>query len=169
MRRRLLNLAAAASLGLCVAAAVLWVRSYRTGDGFVWKPTDADRTYYRAYVGRGGARLGRGAYPFDHAGYFEYSPDESPARPSGYHPGGLADRLGFDYQSGSDAQGMPSADLFSPLWAVVAGAGLFPAWRARSLYARRRCRLMIGRCASCGYDLRATPDRCPECGKASAR
>jgi hypothetical protein len=53
-----------------------------------------------------------------------------------------------------------------PYWALVLAAGSAVAW---SLYRLRR-RLDRERsgavpCVSCGYDLRATPVRCPECGQ----
>ncbi len=52
-----------------------------------------------------------------------------------------------------------------PLWVPMLLFGAMPLWRLVNLPARRRrSRIAAGRCAACGYDLRATPDRCPECG-----
>lgn len=46
--------------------------------------------------------------------------------------------------------------------AVVPAGCLF--FAIRSARGKRK-RLACGLCAACGYDLRATPDRCPECGR----
>jgi hypothetical protein len=50
-----------------------------------------------------------------------------------------------------------------PWWAVSPPLAVLPALRLRRRLIPRR-RRATGRCPACGYDLRATPDRCPECG-----
>jgi hypothetical protein len=62
-------------------------------------------------------------------------------------------------------------ELGLPLWVIgLLGAVLPVIWEIR--YRRTLLRVMRGRkglCPSCGYDLRATPQRCPECGRQTHR
>ncbi|HEV8378295.1 MAG TPA: hypothetical protein VGP99_05560, partial [Tepidisphaeraceae bacterium] len=52
---------------------------------------------------------------------------------------------------------------FMPLWFLELVFSLLPAlWFIRFLRQRKRRRSHL--CPTCGYDMRATPDRCPECG-----
>lgn len=58
----------------------------------------------------------------------------------------------------------PFEAFIVPYWALASATGFVPAlwvpYAVRRIYRRRR-----GSCVGCGYDLRASTDRCPECGR----
>jgi hypothetical protein len=56
---------------------------------------------------------------------------------------------------------------FIPYWAPVLVL-LIPITRQCPKHVRQRRLARVGLCRRCGYDCRATPDRCPECGTAVA-
>ena len=164
LRRRLLNLLTGLSLLLCVAACALWVRSYFVGDAWDW----GTRT------GRAGVDSCRGSLS---VGRVEVPPAALATIPRGHlfisKPASQAasQRLkpawsfaGFALAHVSIG-GMRATELHVPYWIVVLAAGVLPA-----VYLRRRFRVppSTSTCRRCGYDLRATPQRCPECGTPSS-
>ena len=77
-------------------------------------------------------------------------------------------RFGFGYSVGDfrPPDGWHFVAIHAPAW-LVAPLALWSVRRA-AIPLRRRQRRRGGLCPACGYDLRGTPGRCPECGELSA-
>ena len=93
-------------------------------------------------------------------------PQEPYARP--HDTGILVVRSGF-YLFADQRAGAPAPWLFVPYWSIMVLAGLLAGMTIRPIASaindlRGRRRAAEGRCAKCGYDLRGSPARCPECG-----
>jgi hypothetical protein len=72
----------------------------------------------------------------------------------------------YRFIPGPPPKALVSRGYTAPAWLLCACFSIYPvvqASRARR-HLRMRRRRERGLCVVCGYDLRATPDRCPECG-----
>jgi hypothetical protein len=187
MRRLLIGGAMVALLVMCLATAGLWIRSHVRVD--VAHRTDMWRQGENWYWRDGSVRSERGALMLSIGGCLVSSPrfaETWSAKPGersmrAYKPGEMGpgrpfpENLWFDFfrRVRSPPIGSYSGpeviyvDLFScwiPYWPIVLLTGLPPAvWLMRRRRVKRRRR--AGQCVHCGYDLRETPDRCPECGQ----
>jgi hypothetical protein len=141
LARHLVTALTALSLALGVIACVLWARSWGNGGyGERWAAGVAgDRWELRSEGG----------------GLALYKRDRNPWFFGGVSTGGqVVPRYNWTPVFGF------------PYWGAVVAATLAPvAWTFR--HRRYRHRVTKGLCLACGYDLRASPERCPECGTPS--
>jgi len=163
--RILLNTATLLSLLLFIATSVLWIRSYQTRDNWghdptrqtVWTLTNGELIAVRIWLPpdspSAGTRTSRIA-PF-------------PERLHGWDLPGLSSKERWLWLDPSRPNGIEfriQRTITLQLWLITAITSVLPLiWLVRAV--RTRSRTRPGCCKHCGYDLRATPARCPECGK----
>jgi hypothetical protein len=163
-----LNAFAALSLLLCVATLGLWVRSYIYGETLHWYGDGRELSlmsdrgqvdWYRVWSSDLRSRPTEFTYWRHKASGFQRRVDLLSAEAGMWHVGPM---LGFAF---FEQRPTPYSELFvevmAPWWMLTLITAAFPVMRLRCWLTRSAAKQ--GFC-SCGYDLRATPDRCPECG-----
>jgi len=160
------------SLLVSIATSVLWVRSYWRTDSLTYGRLGMQRTERPPYefldvLCSAWSRKGslvlwsqRGVTMLQPARGWRLSLHDPALRLVSDSPPRSV--LGFTYVRDP----LPYTYVIVPYWAIVTASLPLPMIGIVFSIRRRRKGMQQGRCEGCGYDLRATPLRCPECGMA---
>lgn len=157
MRRRIFSILSVLSLLLCLVCIVIWVRSGFVTDSLMWEHKG------KAWcLASGVGNIQWSETRGDGLRYFKgwkcYS----------VTPTWQWQWIGPSYASVSaSASRIPFKHLLLPCWLLVMVSSVLPGvWMVFYLRRRRIMYRSKGLCRECGYDLRASKERCPECGTA---
>jgi hypothetical protein len=164
---RLFTILSALSLLLFVSVVVLWVRSYSWWDEVFYRQT-AHLVYLQSVNGRMVVSVHElaGGEALPEHGWSGRTNRHSLA---GYRSASNWSAVRWIPNARTE-NGVKYWDwvLSSPYTYPATAALVLPVlWLAIRVRQARRGR--VGHCPSCGYDLRATPDLCPECGTVPAK
>jgi hypothetical protein len=162
--KRFRPVARLASSAICLFILILWI-----GGRVFAMPTSVqhDNRRWGTYV----VGVTDGIVGVGHEKRIEkpYSPKQAPVGVTLWHPRSKigAEGFGFGLIRGIWTNGSTDYYLWAiyvPCWFAAALLGL-PGARWVAGWARRGRRMRRGECVECGYDLRASGERCPECGE----
>lgn len=179
MRRRLFDFTVVTSLLLCFTIVTLWVRSYRVYD-HVWLSRTRGINY-SGVLRSGSIVVSRAALTGRTSDVFSDDLNRGPGWSIRSTPALLptvspftaegsprfVQWIGFDSLARDTSRPgfgtLPFRRIIVPMWlpALTTALAVIPLVRR----VRREKRRRGGLCLRCGYDLRASPDRCPECGE----
>ncbi|HZL37561.1 MAG TPA: hypothetical protein VFC78_19740 [Tepidisphaeraceae bacterium] len=166
--RRLFAILSAMSLVLCMTTSVMWMRSCFVFDSVCWmrphRASSIDSHHGRLWFVmmwsvNGG--LPRGIQIIHEPPIFDYQ-----NYPFTWEYAGITMQRFRGMLAPSATPSHFTSTAYSvPYWEVSLLLLILPTTAALRRMLRQRA-VIAGQCAHCGYDLRATPDRCPECGTA---
>lgn len=180
MKRTLFTIASGLSLLLCVLTAALWARDTEDTRSREIVMTVPDSTVFALVLFNGQIWCGHFTAHQGAPGKWDLCFVTDYRWSLGMYCFVMTHEFGHDWNhmGGFGAvsySGRAHHELFAsgqiigfPAWVGMLGLLTLPVLQAVSVVrAQRHGR--EGLCPSCGYDMRATPDRCPECGVVPAR